>query len=87
MNLLPHAIMISMQYFKEVLIVYCGTSATKEAEKTPEIVARLMISADSTEGLDKFLLQIGTRNVNFQTIFFNVNWNVLVAVSFWGCLH
>lgn len=82
LGLIPHVFVILNQYLKEVIMVYSGSEATKEAERTSAIVARLMnIEGADTVGFSCFLSQVRARNLNFQTVFYNINWKVLMAVG------
>jgi hypothetical protein len=64
-------------------MVWSGSTTTNEAEKTSKIVGRLINSfeTDSMEILN-FSSLIKTRSLTIQNAFFEINWNVLVAVSF-----
>lgn len=77
--------LILLQFFKLIVFVYAASTTTKEAERTGDLVARMMnsVDAETSEILNKFLSQIAARNLSFQTIFFKINWNVILSVSCW----
>ena len=83
LDLMPPILMISFQYLMMLVSVYPANSVTTEANKMTPIIGKLMSEAlkDDYFELKKFLLQIQTRNLNIQNIFFKINWNLVVAVS------
>lgn len=86
-KLVPSLIMITLQYFMKLIVVYSASKTTAEAKKTSIIVARLMNDCDDKEtfGYSKFLSQIQTRNLNIQNVFFVINWSLLVMVKLEDC--
>lgn len=65
-------------------MVHCGTSTTDEAEKSVVLMSKLAMAADEGCKNDlKFVSsQLQIRNKKFSNIFFTINYNVVVAVSF-----
>lgn len=84
LDLLPSTLMISFQYLFMVVNVYSANSVTAEANAMSPVIGKLMSesSKDDYFELKKFLSQIQTRNLNIQNIFFKINWNLLVVVSY-----
>lgn len=82
-SLLPHLILIALQYFYKAFAVVSGSRTTAEAEKTSKIISRIMndCSVEETYEFKKFLMQVQTRNLNIRNVFFSINWNVLLTVS------
>lgn len=82
-GLLSHGLSLIFNYSKISVMAYAGSSINAEAEMTKTVIARLMSRQDGdVRELNALLTQIQTRNFNVQTIFFNVNWNVIITVSF-----
>lgn len=86
-NLIPSLILITLQYFMKLIVVFSTSKTTAEANETSVIVARIMNECDDVETYNckKFLLQIQTRNLNIQNVFFVINWSLLLMVKFKGC--
>lgn len=66
-------------------VVFTGSITTAEAEKTALIYNKTTSLSELNENqkIDYIYLmtQIRSRNLNIQNIFFNLNWNVFLAVS------
>lgn len=76
--------------FVKVLVIFSASSMTKEAEKLAILVSKTLNECKFSDGLLKidficFITQARSRNLNLHNHFFNINWNVLVTVSFKGC--
>ena len=71
--------------FLVISIIFFGDSTTKEAEKSAEMLGKLMNTKKFCDGekLDLMFLmsQIQSRKVDIQNMFFTINWNVLLTVS------
>lgn len=81
-TLLPHALLISYQFFVKSLLVHSGSSTTKEAARSSIIIGRIMNEQDADVAeLKTFLTQIRIRNLDLQNVFFKINWNILLAVG------
>ena len=67
-----------------MIISYAGDTTTATAKEIESNIARLLVHANATEAAEliKLLLQIQTRNLKFQNVFFAVDWNILIGVSF-----
>lgn len=66
-------------------ISYAGSSVAEEASKTNGIVAKI-VNESILSGTEKinfmfFMTQLRSRNVNLESAFFKVNWNILVTVK------
>ena len=72
--------LILIQYQMMSVLSYSGSSTTQEAKKTAIIVSRLISFSEANEFV-KFLIQIETRNLKFQNVFFVIDWNIILAVS------
>lgn len=83
-NFVPYLLLILFQYASTIVVIHSGNSTTSEAERTAKILGKMISESDYERYLDfkKFLTQIRTRNLNVQNIFFKINWNVFLTVSF-----
>lgn len=81
-NIIAPSILSGLQYFIMFLMVRAGSSLTDEAEQTSHVVGRLMSNgnADSQE-FCKLLSLTKSRNLIVKNVFFEINWNVLLAVN------
>lgn len=74
-----------INYFLQSLLIHSSTSATKEAEETAVIVSQIINNETCTKAQLKifknFLVQIQYRNLKLQTLFFNIDWRLMMAVS------
>lgn len=66
-------------------ISYAGSSVAEEASKTNGIVAKI-VNESILSGTEKinfmfFMTQLRSRNVNLESAFFKINWNILVTVK------
>jgi hypothetical protein len=58
------------------------TSAVLELKsKVARLIIDLPINHDSREAFNEFLRQIETRNYRMETVFFSINWNIVISVS------
>jgi hypothetical protein len=68
-----------------VLVVYHGDAMTKQAEKTCEILGRFAGEAVLRESeklsFVRLMLQMKSRNVAVENLFFKIQWSVLVSVG------
>lgn len=66
-------------------VVYAGSSATKEAERTKtnygKVVNESILNDSEKINFLFFMSQLQARNVNLENVLFKVNWNVLVTVN------
>lgn len=73
-----------MQFIILILICYAGASATETALNTKVILNQLVNAYDESDSIRKtmesFSTQIQSRNLNLQTTFFNINWQLLLSV-------
>jgi hypothetical protein len=78
----PHITMIFTQYFTKIIIAYSGSKTSNEAEKTSTIIARILNDSNESETkyLKKFLIQIKTRKLKIQNIFFVHDWSLILMV-------
>lgn len=83
--LLSNGSWIVMQLAFKCLMVYSGSSTTKEAEKSVTIVTRaagkLEINDVIKADLNSLLLQMRCRSKSIENSFFTINWTLIVAVS------
>ena len=84
--LIANSMWIFIQYLIKLLMAYAGSSTTQEAEKTVVLVTKLIIQSDSNKelktNLNYFLVQMQARKKSLETIFFIINWNLILTVSF-----
>jgi hypothetical protein len=67
-----------------IFLANFGSTTTSEAKETLILIAKSMNQTDDAESkleLKSILRSIKTRNTNLQTIFFDINWSVLLTVS------
>jgi hypothetical protein len=81
-QILPAIYLIVFQYTKLIVLVHYSSRVTTEANKTSEIIGKMM-SESSYERrfeLQIFLAQTQTRNLNIENKFFKINWSVILGV-------
>lgn len=68
-----------------VAVIHVSHTTTKQGEKTSKILNEALLQTELTEAqkIDFIFLmiQIQTRNLKLQNIFFSIDWNVLLTVS------
>lgn len=73
-----------MNYVLLAMIIYSSSSTSHEARKTAVIISKIVNNTENNkrheEVYTKFLLQNQYRNLNLQTPFFNINWQLLLTV-------
>lgn len=69
-----------------VAIAQAGSSLTKEAEATSTTISQVMTKSELSDAqkIDFicFMAQARSRNLNLQSSFFVINWNILLAVGY-----
>lgn len=78
---------ITIQYSIKALVAHAGSSTTRESEKTLVLVTKVLAftkSGDDVACEPKMILlaQMQYRKKNLENIFFNINWNLILTVSF-----
>lgn len=73
----------------KLTMVYAGSSTTDEAEKSLVLISKLAMKGDERSRNDlKFVSsQLQIRNKKFRNIFFAIDYNAIVVVSFNSELH
>lgn len=79
-----NVIALLCQFMFIILIVASGSSLTKEAEKTVVVVSIVASDAhgDQKGELIGLLTHMRCRDFNVKNDMFNINWSVMIAVSF-----
>lgn len=66
-------------------VIYAGSSATKEAERTKthfsKVVNESILNDSEKINFLYFMSQLQARNVNLENALFKINWNVLLTVK------
>lgn len=66
------------------ILAHIGSTATREPEKLIEIMAKLInhlsLNHPSRFVLDAYMKQFQTRKFKFQTLFLNIDWNIVLSV-------
>jgi hypothetical protein len=84
LNLLPGFYCILTYYSIMTVLAYSGSSTTNKAKETLVLVGKLTNQTDDVESkidLKNILRSLRTRDLAFKTIFFEINWCVLLTVS------
>jgi 7tm Chemosensory receptor len=86
--LLSNFIWIFIQYLIKIFIAHAGSSTTSEAEKAVVIVTKALGSMEFDQelkvDLNFHLIQMRCRNKNLQNVFFVINWQFILTVSFFN---
>lgn len=74
-----------LDIFYDFVIIYSSVTAVEEVKKTAVITSRIVstscCSHEDKKVFKTFLLQNHYRNVNFETPFFIIHWNLLLTVN------
>lgn len=77
---------VMLNYIIQGMMAHASCSATKEAKQTSVVVSKIIngpyCTGNQHEVFKNFLIQNQYRNLQFQNIFFTVNWNLLVTVKY-----
>lgn len=75
-----------LNYIMHIFFAYSSCSLTDEASKTPVIVSKIVNNKFCDKFREKifkkFLLQNQYRSLKLETLFFCINWRLLMTVSF-----
>lgn len=85
---------IAIQYLMKVFMACSGSRTTSEATKSLVHLTRLIEATESSNPMklemNFLLIQMKCRNKNFQNVFFNINWHLILAVilvlTIYSCL-
>lgn len=70
----------------KLFMAHAGNSTTKEAEKSLVMITKLVAKTNDSDqlriDLNFQLIQMKCRNKNLQNIFFTINYNLILVVSF-----
>jgi hypothetical protein len=70
----------------QMVFVHSSCSLTQEASQTAVIISKIVNSKFCDKFRErifkKFLLQIQYRSLKLETLFFNIDWRLLMTVSF-----
>lgn len=76
---------ILLQYAIKISLVYSGSTTTKEAEMSTDYLTKLISSYEGARevknDLNFLLIQMKFRKKNLQSIFFTINYHLILAVS------
>ena len=90
----PHLVVgaaayVICHYFIKTFIAHVGRSTTNEAEHSAKIISTALATIEFEEkikfDLNFLLIQMQSRHKTVETVFFVINWNFIVGVSF--CLE
>lgn len=78
-------VFILLQYVIKVSLVFCGSTTTKEAERSTDHLTKMIScfegSLEMKHDLNFLLLQMKFRKKNLQSIFFTINYHLILAVG------
>lgn len=85
-NLIGSSFWVLLQYPMKIFMAYSGSSTTKEAEKSSVLISKMITStgehnSQHKNSLSITLHQMQIREKRLSNIFFNIDYNVILAVS------